>query len=213
MLIKTTDIKPEPPSPPSTISTSSITEVGKALTGSKQESVSLVTEIVETDNGIFVADIDRSLTKAIGQLQNGKTTHFYSWGNFNLVRLIIYILKQTGPAHAFMTSYSFSQKSIEQLKNRMDKKELLSFRVIIDNRVKSMSPLPFQMLKSCFDYRCTSIHAKIALVWNENWHISIVTSQNATDNPKLERGTIFTDNAVFNFDLYTLENEFHRGTP
>ena len=176
----------------------------------KQQAASLVTEPVEV---VFVADSDKSLTKAIGQLQNGLTTHFYSWGNFNLVRLMMYILKQTGPAHAFMTSYSFSQKSIEQLKNRMDKNELLSFRVIIDNRVKSMSPLPFQMLKSCFDYRCTSIHAKIALIWNENWHISIVTSQNATDNPKLERGTIFTDTAVFNFDLNTLENEFHRGTP
>ena len=207
MLIKTTDIKPEPPSPPLTSSG------GEALNGSKQDPVSLVTDLVKVDTGIFVAEIDKSLTKAIGQLQNGKTTHFYSWGNFNLVRLIIYILKQTGPAHAFMTSYSFSQKSIEQLKNRLDKKELLSFRVIIDNRVKSMSPLPFQMLKSCFDYRCTSIHAKIALIWNENWHISIVTSQNATDNPKLERGTIFTDASVFNFDLNTLENEFHRGTP
>jgi hypothetical protein len=207
MLIKTSNIKPEPPSPPSTSSG------GEALNGSKQDPKSLVTELNEMDTSIFVAEIDKSLTKAIGQLQNGKTTHFYSWGNFNLVRLIMYILKQTGPAHAFMTSYSFSQKSIEQLKNRLDKKELLSFRVIIDNRVKSMSPLPFQMLKSCFDYRCTSIHAKIALIWNENWHISIVTSQNATDNPKLERGTIFTDAAVFNFDLNTLENEFHRGTP
>jgi len=202
MLIKTTDIKPK------LISTGPIVD---ALNGSKPEPVSLIQE--NANDGIFVADIEKSLTKAIGQLQNGKTTHFYSWGNFNLVRLIIYILKQTGPAHAFMTSYSFSQKSIEQLKNRMDKKELLSFRVIIDNRVKSMSPLPFQMLKSCFDYRCTSIHAKIALIWNENWHISIVTSQNATDNPKLERGTIFTDTAVFNFDLNVLENEFHRGTP
>lgn len=101
MLIKTTDIKSEP------ISTGS---GGEALNGSKQDPISLVTESAEADTSIFVAEIDKSLTKAIGQLQNGKTTHFYSWGNFNLVRLIIYILKQTGPAHAFMTSYSFSQK-------------------------------------------------------------------------------------------------------
>ena len=207
MLIRTTEIKPEP------ISTLSTSSGGGALNGSKQDPVSLITELGQVDASIFVAEIDKSLTKAIGQLQNGKTTHFYSWGNFNLVRLIMHILKQTGPAHVFMTSYSFSQKSIEQLKNRMDKNELLSFRVIIDNRVKSMSPLPFQMLKTCFDYRCMSIHAKIALIWNENWHITIVTSQNATDNPKLERGTIFTDRSVFNFDLNILENEFLRGTP
>jgi len=39
-----------------------------------------------------------------------------------------------------------------------------------------------------------------------------VTSQNATDNPKLERGTIFTDRSVFDFDLNVLEDEFKRGT-
>jgi len=176
----------------------------------KQQAASLVLE--NSEGSIFVADADKSLTKAIGQLQNGLTTHFYSWGNFNLVRLMMYILKQTGPAHAFMTSYSFSQKSIEQLNLKLSQKQLLSFRVIIDNRVKTMSPIPFQMLMNSFDYRCTSIHAKIALIWNEDWKITILTSQNATDNPKMERGTIFTDGSVFDFDLKTLENEFLRGS-
>lgn len=176
----------------------------------KQQTVSLVLE--NSEASVFVSDSDKSLTKAIGQLQNGLTTHFYSWGNFNLVRLMMYILKQTGPAHAFMTSYSFSQKSIELLNLKLSQKQLLSFRVIIDSRVKTMSPIPFQMLMNSFDYRCTSIHAKIALIWNDNWKITILTSQNATDNPKMERGTIFTDPSVFDFDLKTLENEFFRGS-
>ncbi|HCY40750.1 MAG TPA: hypothetical protein DHV48_05250 [Prolixibacteraceae bacterium] len=178
----------------------------------KQQAVSLVSDLENGNSSVFVADADKNLTKAIGQLQNGLTTHFYSWGNFNLVRLMMYILKQIGPAHAFMTSYSFSQKSIEQLNLKLSQKQLLSFRVIIDNRVKTMSPIPFQMLMNSFDYRCASIHAKIALIWNENWKITILTSQNATDNPKMERGTIFTDASVFDFDLKTLENEFHRGS-
>jgi hypothetical protein len=157
--------------------------------------------------------MEQSLGKAIGKLENGKSTHFYSWGNYNLVALMLYLIKQTGPVHAFMTSYSFSQKSIEQLQNQLSKGQLLSFRVLIDNRVKSMSPLPFQMLMTSFDYRCTSVHAKVSLLWNDHWKISIVTSQNATDNPKLERGTIFTDESVFNFDLKNLTDEYHRGTP
>ena len=158
----------------------------------------------------FIADSERALTRAIGQLENGREHHFYSWGNFNLVRLISYLIKQTGPANVFMTSYSFSQKSIEQLQNRISKGEILSFRVILDNRVRVMSPKPFQMIASSFDYRCISVHAKVALLWNDAWKISIVTSQNATDNPKLERGTIFTDEQDFNFDLNVLENEFKR---
>ena len=160
----------------------------------------------------FIADSENALTRSIGQLENGREHHFYSWGNFNLVRLISYLIKQTGPAHVFMTSYSFSQKSIEQLQHKISKGEILSFKVILDNRVRVMSPKPFQMIASSFDYRCISVHAKVALIWNDQWKISIVTSQNATDNPKLERGTIFTDHQVFNFDLKVLENEFERGS-
>ena len=160
----------------------------------------------------FIADAEKALTRSIGQLENGREHHFYSWGNFNLVRLISYLIKQTGPAHVFMTSYSFSQKSIEQLQHKISKGEILSFRIILDNRVRVMSPKPFQMIASSFNYRCISVHAKVALIWNDEWKITIVTSQNATDNPKLERGTIFTDLQVFNFDLKVLENEFERGS-
>lgn len=161
---------------------------------------------------IFIADDEKILTRNIGKLEQGKDTHYYSWGNFNLVRLIVYLIRQTVPVHCIMTSYSFSQGSIEQLQNRIERGDILSFRVIIDNRVKTMSPKPFQMLMESFDYRCTSVHAKVALLWNENWRVTIVTSQNATDNPKLERGVIFTDEEIFNFDLKILEDEFNRGT-
>jgi len=175
-----------------------------------QQAVSICEPDAERDAGL-VDDCSVNLSKAIGELEQGKTTHYYSYGNFNLVRLMLHVMKQTGPVHAFMTSYSFSQKSIEQIRNRLEAKDILSFRVIIDNRVRSLSPKPFQMLIESFDYRCSSIHAKVALLRNKTWNISIVTSQNATDNPKLERGTIFTDKTVFNFDLNALENEYQRG--
>ena len=161
---------------------------------------------------ILVSDSDRSLTAAIGLLETGKEHHYYSRGNFNLVRLICFLLKQTGPAHVMLTSYSFSRESIEMLQNRVQKQAILSFKVLLDNRVRVMSPLPFQMIAASFDYRCISVHAKIALIWNDDWKITIITSQNATDNPKLERGTIFTDSEIFDFDFKNLSDEFERGS-
>lgn len=180
----------------------------KESTSDKQEAVSLQ----ETGNDFaFVDNREKSLTKAIGHIAQGKTTHYYSYGNFNLVRLMLHIIKQTGPVHAFMTSYSFSPKSIEAIQRQIQTNTFLSFKLIVDNRVRSLSPKPFQMIVQSFDYRCSSIHAKVALLWNDTWNISIVTSQNATDNPKLERGSIFTDKSVFDFDLNALNNEYHRG--
>lgn len=160
----------------------------------------------------FIGDVEKSLTQSIGQLTNGTEHHFYSWGNFNLVRLICYLIKQTGPVHLMMSSYSFSSKSMEQIQHRIAQNEILSLKLLLDNRVRVMSPLPFQMIVTSFNYRCISVHAKIALLWNDHWRITIVTSQNATDNPKLERGIIFTDPDIFDFDHKILNNEFERGS-
>ena len=186
--------------------------VWSAQTSSDEKSTGDVGMKKDRSTPVFVANCDQTLTKAIGQIENGKEHHYYSWGNFNLVRLIAYLIRQTGPVNVLMTSYSFSTKSIEQLQNHINKGSILTFRVILDNRVRVMSPKPFQIIATSFNYRCMSLHAKVALLWNDQWNISIVTSQNATDNPKLERGTIFTDREVFEFDLKVLEHEFERGT-
>lgn len=157
-------------------------------------------------------DIRKNIESTIGQLNQNEDIHFYSYGNFNLVKLVLHIIEHIGSSHLIMCSYSFSKHSIERLQHNIDTGSILSFRLLIDNRVKTMSPKPFDMIMRMFNYKCTSLHAKVALIWNDNWHISIVTSQNATDNPKLERGTIFTSKEVFDFDYKILSNEFKRGT-
>ncbi|MCX6231125.1 MAG: hypothetical protein NTZ33_06235 [Bacteroidetes bacterium] len=182
----------------------------KSVRSTKKQAISLIEE--SSQPAAVIADKEISLTKAIGRLEQGVNTHYYSYGNFNLVRLIVYLLKQLGPSHVFLSSYSFSTKSIHQINHLLDKKQILSFKVLLDNRVRSISPKPFQMIATSFDYRCIAVHAKIALIYNDNWHLSIVTSQNATDNPKLERGIIFTDQAIFDFDYKILSDEFRCGT-
>jgi len=47
--------------------------------------------------------------KGLGQIQTGLEKHFYSKGAFNLVQLVLYLLRQTGPAHVFLSSYSIAE--------------------------------------------------------------------------------------------------------
>lgn len=150
----------------------------------------------------------------LGTLQKGVSKHFYSDGAFNLIQLIAYILKQTGPAHVFLTTYSIAEDSINVLKRKIEHGDILSARFIIDNRVRSMSPKNFDLLAGSFTgcYRCRALHAKVALIYNDDWHVTLIGSQNATRNPKLERGIIHTDIEIFNFDKSILENEFDAGT-
>jgi hypothetical protein len=190
------------------INTTTIADSTKTQEAAKQPEFCFTTE----NKTLYVADRNCIITKSIGEIIPGKTIHFYSWANFNLVKLILYVLKQCGTSNVLMTSYSFSQKSIESLNYYKSAGLIADIKILIDNRVKVMSPKPFQMLTKSFDYKCISVHAKVALIWNDKWNITIVTSQNATDNPKMERGIIFTDKEIFDFDYKILTDEFNRGT-
>lgn len=152
------------------------------------------------------------LDEHIGKLKRGETRHFYSFGNFNSMRLIFHLLSNTGPASILMSSYGISPKTITGILNRMEKGVIKDFRLIIDNRVRSISPKPFDMIVRNFNYRCASIHAKVACIHNENWKVTIISSQNATDNPKIERGIIYTDPEIFDFDFKNLSDVFDQGT-
>ena len=167
------------------------------------ENVSRVDEVAE----VLLAP------RGLGRIEKGKDKHFYSDGAFNLIQLVAYLLKQTGPAHVFLTSYSIAEDSLGTLKRKLERGEILSIRFIIDSRVKSVSPKPFDVLSHSFpgSYRCRAVHAKVALVYNEDWQLTVIGSQNATRNPKLERGIIHTSAEVFNFDYHILQDEFDRG--
>lgn len=155
-----------------------------------------------------------SKPEGIGPLAQDSCKHYYSSGAFNLIQLVLYVLKQTGPAHVFLCTYSIAERAIQTLINHRDKGDILSIRFLIDNRVRTISPKPFDFMLNAFPgcTRCRTLHAKVALIWNDEWHVDIVGSQNATHNPKLERGTIYTIDSVFDFDKKVMEYEFDNGT-
>lgn len=150
----------------------------------------------------------------LGPIEVGKNKHFYSKGAFNLIQLVLYLLRQTGPAHVFISSYSISEESLATLLRHKERGDILSIRFLIDNRVRTISPKPFDYLVTAFPdcYRCCALHAKVALIWNQEYRLSVVGSQNATHNPKLERGIIHTEETVFQFDHKILTDEFDNGT-
>lgn len=165
----------------------------------------------ETDIEVITDVLER--TSQLGSVKQGVDKHFYSNGAVNLVQLMLYVLRQTGPAHVFLSTYSIAEDSVSTLRRYVDDGTILSIRFLIDNRVRSISPKPFAHLITSFpdSYRCTSLHAKVALISNEGWHVSIVGSQNATHNPKLERGIIHTSEDIWRFDNNIMYEQFDKG--
>lgn len=157
-----------------------------------------------------ISNPDGILRKQIGKLKQGECVNFWSYGSFSLHELMFYILTLTGPAHINMCTWSISQEAVEQITRKFEKGEILSIRFLLDPRVKVCKVKPLQMLIANFDYVMTRVHAKVVTLENSEWKISIVSSQNATTNPKLERGMIIISDEVFEFDKKIFEDEFER---
>ena len=156
-----------------------------------------------------LADPETSLRKQIGILEHNVCINFWSYGSFSLHELMFYILQQTGPAHINMCTWSISQDAIEKIIRKYQKGEILSIRFLLDPRVKVCKAKPLQMLSATFSHKILRVHAKVVTIENEVWKISVVSSQNATTNPKLERGVIFISDEIFNFDKTVFEHEFN----
>lgn len=166
-----------------------------------------------SDRDICIVDVLDS-PEYLGRIEHGANKHFYTRGAFDLVQLVLYILKQTGPADVVIASYSIAEQTLKTLLRMVETGEILSIRFLIDNRVRSISPKPFDFLVTSFPdcYRCLALHAKVALIGNADWQITVIGSQNATHNPKLERGIIHTDPNIYLFDYSVLDDEFNSGT-
>ena len=81
----------------------------------------------------------------------------------------------------------------------------------IDPRVRRANPEPLRLLKQNFDTVIAPIHAKVALISNKDWKISVSGSMNFTSNPQPERGTIQCIDTVYDRDKAIIDAEFAKG--
>lgn len=139
--------------------------------------------------------------KDFPELMQGKSIHFVWNGDYALHDLIIHLLKKTGPAYLHIASFSVSEDAARILLNALNAGYILSGFFFFDHRTKVNNAKAVNMIQERFTVRYGKVHAKTALLKNDFWNLSVFGSSNLTANPRTERGAIFTDINVYNFDL------------
>lgn len=157
----------------------------------------------------FAGKADQILKKYIGQIQKDHAIHFITSGRFSMNDLLLYVLKQTGPADVWISTWSISELAIRQIVQKYTEGIIRSISFLIDPRVKNRNPKPLQMVIANFNdtVKLKACHAKVTLIENESWTISIIGSANLTQNPRIERGIIFPFRDIFEFDKNWITNE------
>lgn len=158
--------------------------------------------IKSTDGKIrYISEsINADLEKAIGKINAGESIHFDTVNKWSLHDMVVYLLNQTGPAHLYFSTWSIKEYPARIITKLKIEGALKSLNALLDYRIQTTSPDAYQLLQNnCDKINLIRCHAKLTVIENNEFAISIVSSSNFTTNTRAECGVITENREVANY--------------
>jgi len=132
----------------------------------------------------------------------------YFSSDFQLYHLLEFILEQTGPSNVLLTTFSVSEEFVRKLVQIKERGLIKSLVVVADHRT-SVKALRLTLFTNNIAEKLLlgNNHAKVLLVENAGWKVSIVTSQNQTRGNRIECGMICTLPEIYSSLLNAISEE------
>ena len=131
----------------------------------------------------------------------------YLDNRLQLFDVLEYILRFTGPADLRVSTFSTSEEFLRRLFS-LKKRGLITHALLLaDLKAAKKTVNLASFMSNVFDtVYLTENHSKILLVSNDEWLVTVVTSQNQTRGNRTECGMISTDPVLFLDLKETFEN-------
>ena len=140
-------------------------------------------------NLLTIGKANEKLHQVFGQVIDGQSLHYASLGDWSTHDLLFFLLEQTGPARVYFTTWAISEYAIRQLYQFIEHGLILELKGIFDYRNGIRKPAELQFLqKITTDIKAAKCHAKVTVIENDNWGISVVGS--AMPLPMLNTSTV-----------------------
>ena len=167
---------------------------------------------VNLGHPVFLSDDKlHTIKSAIGDLENEQSIFFMTDGAWSNIQLIEYILMHTGPANIFFTTWSIAADTIRCLHAWKDSGLILESVVLLDQGIRNRKPEILQQAQSAFkNLKLCKCHAKVTVIQNAEFSITLMGSANFTRNPRKEVGMIIQNRALANENIKWILEEFER---
>lgn len=176
----------------------------------------------ETSSGFQVAPssgsvqeilLKKDLKAVIQNVKTGSVVHYYTKGAWSMHDMLEYLLQHIGPAHVWITTWSVTEGPLRNICRLIDEGMIMSLTALFDHKIDQRKPASLQLaLGLNARIQLVKCHAKMLVIQNDEWAVSVTGSANLTKNSRLEAGVISCDRSVSNFHKTWIENEF-RITP
>ena len=158
---------------------------------------------LKTDAGTarFISEgMGRDLQQAFGEMKMGDEFHYDTINKWSLHDILVHCIKHTGPADLYISTWSIKEYPARVLVNLKEAGLVRSIYAMLDYRIQVNSPEAYQLLEANATkiglLRC---HAKLAILVNDQWGISVISSANFTTNTRAECGVITCNKEVAEF--------------
>lgn len=136
----------------------------------------------------------RQLQSVIGELEHDQCIQFSTGGRWSMHHLLEYLLLKTGPAKVWMTTWTITEEPMRALLDMIKKGMITQVHAVLDYRIEKRKPEALQLASNIITkIKLTKCHAKVLVIQNEDWNVTVLGSANFSKNPRIEAGVIFTD--------------------
>ena len=142
----------------------------------------------------------QSLSYTIGELKQGQVIPFMTHGAWSLHQLLEFLLLQIGPSKVMFTTWTITEDPIRAILSMIDRNLITELNAIFDYRIEKRKPEAFQLANNIVTrIGLTKCHAKVMVLQNDTWNVTVIGSSNFSKNPRIESGVIFTDRETADF--------------
>lgn len=152
-------------------------------------------------NSVRFVESGTPIADAITELSEGHSYHIPCFVHWSLHDVLERILQLTGPAHVCLTSWAISEAPARKISNMLNRGDILSLHCLFDHRVVRYCPAAMQLVSGQLGkIKLTGIHAKILVIENEHWGVSVTSTANATNKRRIEKYVITCDKDIAAFE-------------
>lgn len=145
------------------------------------------------------------ILQVLKPLQLSSSQVFLGQGLYTL-GLLGWILEQTGAAHVIVTTFSTSDAFLCGVINLRKRGLIKSSTLVADIKASRKTLKLSRLMTEAFDVAKLSLnHSKMILVANDEWLVSVITSQNQTYGDRAECTFVTTDRDVY-LDIHNMLN-------
>jgi len=138
---------------------------------------------------MIVARRPDRLKAIVDLLETEDEVHYVSDGEWNLHDFFNAMLQRIKPAELWLTTYAIYEFPIRQILLAQEAGDLTAVHMLLDSRAKVRMPATYMLAEKISNrIALTGCHAKVMVLRNTTQQITLITSQNWTNNPRIEVG-------------------------